>query len=58
MRKVHTDPTTRTTQSSTGSSARVTGPGGSTTAVGRSNSGDLYEPPEGVIAMTIDCWYS
>ena len=36
-----------TTQSSAGSSARVTGPGGSTTAVAKRNSGDLYAGYDG-----------
>jgi hypothetical protein len=39
--------TKRTTQSSAGTSVRVTGPGGNTTAVGRSNSGDLYAGHDG-----------
>jgi hypothetical protein len=39
--------TTRTTQSSAGSSARVTGPGGSTAAVAKNNSGDLYAGHDG-----------
>jgi hypothetical protein len=39
--------TTRTTQSSAGSSARVTGPAGNTSAVARSNSGDLYAGHDG-----------
>jgi hypothetical protein len=39
--------TTRTTQSSAGSSARVTGPGGSTAAVAKGNSGDLYPGHDG-----------
>jgi len=39
--------TTRTTQSSAGSLARVTGPGGSTSAVAKGNSGDLYAGHDG-----------
>ena len=39
--------TTRTTQSSAGISASVTGPGGNTTAVAKSNSGDLYAGHDG-----------
>jgi hypothetical protein len=38
---------TRTTQSNAGSSARVTGPGGSTAAVAKNNSGDLYAGHDG-----------
>jgi hypothetical protein len=49
--------TTRRTETSQGSSARVTGPGGNTAAVARGNSGDLYAGRDGnVYKKSGDSW--